>query len=258
MRPAKRTVLRWCRRIWAVPLLLALAPAAAFAGAGANGGQGGGPIVIGPYTITFGTIWSTSGTPVDFLTTDGNLSFFLSNFATGDDSGVPPAGLDPRIYTGAAGLAASPTTGFMVNFTQNSTLYTFTIDGTTTNNIWFSNGALGGINPADIADPATILDEAESLGALSPPNAPSGSTLSADGSVQFSDSFSEEAQAADGSSILESGVLQTTYQLDELDLGQPPVSATPEPASFWMALTGLLVVLWQRRLLLRAVAAKRG
>jgi len=208
--------------IFLIPALAGVA----YAGAGANGGQGNDTIAF-TYDLVYGTISPPSGSPVDFLATTVNINIFLEDFLSGD-GGTPPA-VNPIVDNGATGLLAlSPTSPLVLTLTP--TVFTASFADELVDNIWFSNGTAGQIDPADISDPAAILSAAENLGALSGPGS-FDSSSSAEGSASFSNAFSQGSPDV-------SGELDATIDLEQLDL-YTPVTATPEPSEGWF-LSGVL------------------
>ncbi len=226
--------------------LTALFAGVVYAGAGANGGNGG-EVSDNSYQLVFGTISPASGSPIDFLATDANLNVFLSSFSTGDDSGTPPVGLDPRVYAGAAGLLLSPTLSYTALFTDPSNnTESIALDPTivwqTVDDIWFSNGALGQIDSSDLLDPAQILAEAEALGVLSGTSGPFGTTSSPAGNVQFHNTI---VQAVDNSG-LEVFSLGANISLTELKFSAGQASV-PEPSALWLGLIGFGAIVLGRK-----------
>lgn len=219
--------------------------AAAYAGTGANGGNGPGFTSQNTYQLVFGSVSPASGTPFDFLATDANIDVLLSDFSTGGDSGVPPTGLRPRVLAGTAGLLLSPIAG----------LYTpvFTGPGPTTepitsqfvsqltDNIWFSNGALGQISPSNLADPSQILAIAQTLGVFSGSGTLTPSSIPA-GSVDFSNITDQIAN-----SQVQTLELAAHIDLQELDFSSPSPTSVPEPSAVWVSAIGLTAVALRRK-----------
>jgi hypothetical protein len=221
------TLLSKLKLIW----LAALLAGVAYAGSGANGGQGDDTESF-TYDLVYGTISPSLGSPIDFVATTADVTIFLEDFTAGGDSGIPSI-----VENGAAGLLAlSPTGPFEVTFPQSGggSPISFTADFiyTVADDIWFSNGTVGEIDPSDISVPSAILAAAESLGGLS--DGPFVTSSSSEGSVSFSNVFSQSDPEI-------SGNLDDTVNLEQLDFSTP-VTATPEPSLFWVGLIALVVM----------------
>jgi hypothetical protein len=209
-----------------------LTSAVAYAGAGANGGQAF--FNQNTYELVYGTVTPASGSPFNFLATDANINLLLSDFTTGGDTAIPPTGLDPRVLAGTAGLLLSPTVPFTALFTESGAGPTESITMESAaqelDNIWFSNGALGQISPADLTDPSQILAVADALGVFGG-GSPSSVSLTPAGSYNFTDTVTQDVTTSNGTSPFPV-VLSAQINLTELDFSAGQASV-PEPSEAW-------------------------
>jgi len=221
-------------------LLLPVLTGVVFAGAGANGGQGYDPVIFS-YDLVFGTISPSSGSPVNFLATTVNVDTFLADFSNGGDSGTPPT-VNSIVDTGVAGLlalSASTPLQFVLTPTGGGSPLNISdpFANQLTDNIWFSNGTAGQINPSDISNSSAILSAAQTLGALSGSDS-FASSQSGEGSVSFTNSTTLLDPSV-------SFVLGANINLEELDLSAP-VASTPEPSMLWFGLLVFAAIIGSR------------
>ncbi|HEX5230586.1 MAG TPA: hypothetical protein VFW44_22900 [Bryobacteraceae bacterium] len=242
-----------CLSATSILLMLGLA-SFLYAGAGTNGGPGFLPVDF-DFDLMYGTISPTSGSPVNFIATTVNIDAVLADFSNGGDSGVPPAGLDPIVSAGTLGLLGGATgpLNLVLNESGGGTL-AITSDSAfqTLDNIWFSNGAVGQIDPSKISDPAAILVEAEALGAFSATTGPQSVLLSSAGSVDFTNTVSQIVNP--GGDI--SYILASDIALEKLDFSTGQASV-PEPSLGWLGLLVFGAMVWRLRLQFRSEMSSR-
>lgn len=199
--------------------VLGLFPLLAFAGAGANGGSGSSTITGPTYNMLYG-VFSVNGSIFDYVSTDAppltvdTGNDILTDAATG-------AGVGTLLAPEIAALVANPS-----------------------DDIAFSTGALGDI--ADPTDASEIVAEAVLLDLI--PNSSVTSSSTSIGSYQSTVTDTSDS-GCPSACVVETTV--TTYTVDVENVNFSGASAVPEPATFSIALAGLGIVVYRRKVHLR-------
>lgn len=239
--------------LWVFAIAILMAAPRAYAAAGTAGG-GETVYVSNDYTgnIVFGTISLNAGSPVDFVAVSGQCDTSTPNCSgvemmealingIGDGPLVYPMGLDSRITSGLNTLISDQTSPKPFN----------------NDDIEFSSGAIGYLDPASFTDPSDILQEAALLGVpgFGPSTVLAGSSLNSDGSAQITGSQTSTQNVPLGNGEFEVVATVDDYSfnmsLQQLDIqaaGQ--ISGTPEPSDLILLLACFGVVLiceWRKK-----------